>query len=230
MLDTAPCDVAAPCPRADGADEPGAVPLLPHVPAGPETKPERRGGLRNPPGGRPRKPVPEPIAIQSRWISPRWCVVAFRGQAEISATGELARLGYTAYLPLIAIRRRDAALKTVPLFPGYGFVQLGSTDPFAPILATHGVREILRAPDGRPALVPCGLVERLHDGDEERLQLPAEAAPILPVGTRVRAERGPFGGFPGDVLACDGYRTQVGIEIFGRVTPVWLDRADVSPL
>src|SRR6202043_1909187 len=111
-------------------------------------------GGPQPGSGRPRKPQPvAPAQISYATNEPRWCVIAFWGQAERSATTELTREGYDTYLPLVAIRRRDPVIYNkwnivrVPYLPGYGFIRLTQTESREPILATRGVREVLRRPD-----------------------------------------------------------------------------------
>ena len=96
-----------------------------------------------------------------------------------------------------------------------------------PILATKGVREMLRRPDGRPAWARDAEIAWLMLGDEKRLELPKELGPVLQKGVAVRIEDGPFTGFPGNVLECDGIKTRVEVNIFGRMTPAWLDRISV---
>jgi transcription antitermination factor NusG len=187
-------------------------------------------------GARPgagRKPKPQPSTQPAITNDPRWCVIAFWGQAEISATTELARIGYETYLPLRAIRRRDPVIASmwhtvrVPLFSGYGFIRLAPSESREPIRDTRGVREVLRRPDGRPAWVRDGLIDKLRDDDVNRLLLPKERGPALDVGTQVRIEEGPFLGHTGAVVQCDGVMTQVEINMFGRPTPVWLGRLAV---
>jgi len=160
--------------------------------------------------------------------------VVFWGQAEISGTRELTRQGYETYLPMVAIRRRDPVIATrwltvrVPLLPGYGFLRMTQTESREPIEATRGVRGMLKRPDGRLACAPDADISRLLLGDEERLELPKEHGPVLKIKARVRVDDGPFTSFPGVVKECDGVKTLVEVEIFGRLTPIWLDRASVT--
>ena len=173
--------------------------------------------------------VPSPDAL-------RWCVVVFWGQAEVSGTRELTRQGYEAYLPMVAIRRRDPVIATrwltlrVPLLPGYGFLHMTQTESREPIEATRGVRGILRRPDGRLACARDTEIEKLVLGDVERMELPKTSGDVLKVGTPVRVEDGPFASFPGIVKECDGVKTLVSVEMFGRQQPIWLDRASVTEI
>lgn len=195
-----------------------------------ENEPEFKfahGGAR-PGAGRPRKP--KPIIAP---VTPVWCVLSFWGQAEMSAVTDLTRQGYDTYLPMVAIRRRDRVLTSmwhvvrVPYLSGYGFIRLTQTESREPILNTRGIREVLRRPDGRAAWVSDDEIERLRSKDIERLELPKERRPILAIGTLIRVDDGPFDGHPGVVKDCDGIKTRVELNLFGRDTPVWLDRASV---
>jgi transcription antitermination factor NusG len=187
-------------------------------------------GGRRPGAGRKPKPIAIPTYAPDLQ---HWCVVAYWGQAEISATRELTRQGYETYTPLVAIRRLDPVIRTlwhtvrVPWLPGYGFIRLTHTESRVPILETRGVREILLRPDGRAGMVRDAVIEDMRRDDDARLLLPPEAGPVLPVGATVRIEAGALLGHAGWVLECDGVRTRVEVTVFGRPTPVWLDRVRV---
>ena len=191
-------------------------------------------GGPQPGAGRPRKPEPIPVASFDPHL-PRWSVVAFHGQAEISATGELARQGYEVYLALIAIRRRDPVITSlwrvarVPLLPGYGFIRIARTDPRLPITETRGVREVLLRPDGHPAVIADSYIDKLRAADAERLELPPDRGPVLPVGAAVIITEGPFVEHSATVVECDGIRTQVRVTLFGREVPMWLARTALEP-
>lgn len=234
---------------ASGRDEPHPAPCVSH--SEPRETKIKRGGAR-PGAGRPAgkaqtpweaegisratyyrrlsPPDPAPAYVST---TPRWCVVAFFGNAEISATRELTRQGYETYLPLTAIRRRDPVVATmwhtvlVPHLSGYGFIRLTPTESRVPVTETRGVREVVLQPDGRPAVAWDAEIDEIRKGDAGRLLLPPETGPVLPVGAEVRIDAGAFLGHAGRVLECDGVRTRVEVTVFGRPTPVWLDRVVV---
>lgn len=192
-------------------------------------------GGPQPGSGRPRKIQPiAPTQIRYASNDPQWCVFAVWGQAETSAVQELTRQGYETYLPMVAIRRRDAVILTkwhivrVPLIPGYGFIRMQPSESREPITATRGVREVLLRPDGRPARATDAEIEKLQGHDESRLKLPKRHGSTLDKETHVRVEDGPFASFPGVVMECDGVKTRVEVFIFGRATPVWMDRVAVE--
>ena len=170
--------------------------------------------------------------VSRQWAGPRWCVVVTYPQAERMAVEEMARAGYLAYLPLIAEARADAVVPSmrhvvrVPMFPGYAFVRLGPSDPWAPIrYCTAGVRDVLMADEMRPALVGVGVIETLQADDERRCQLVPEVMPVLATGARVRVSRGALAGSSGDVRQCDGRTTRVAMALFGRLVVVAIERA-----
>jgi transcription antitermination factor NusG len=189
-------------------------------------------GGPQPGSGRPRKvAIPAPIATLD---IPRWAVFSVFGPSEMSVTADLTRQGYETYLPMVAIRKPDPVLKTmfhtvrVPLLSGYGFIRLAQSESREPITATRGVREVLRRPDGRNAIVRDAEIALLRSHDEERLKLPAVSAPVIPPGTHVALTDGPFASFSGVVLQCDGYKTRVEVQMFGSMMPIWFNRASVE--
>jgi transcription antitermination factor NusG len=202
-------------------------------------KTSNRGGPRpgfggpQPGSGRPRKP--KPIVIPAYAVdTPVWCVFVTWGQAEQLVTRELARSGYETYMPMTAIRRQDRVLTSlwhtvrVPYLPGYGFIRLTQSESREPVLATRGIREVLRRPDGKAAWVRDAVVEKMREDDAKRLELPPEVGSELEPGTMIQISRGAFLAHRGSVIECDGVKTLVQVEIFGRPTPVWLDRVAVE--
>lgn len=192
------------------------------------------GGSR-PGAGRKPNPQPVPIPVVDP-TQPRWSVVAYHGQAEMSATAELARRGYEVYLALIAIRRRDPVITSqwhiarVPLLPGYGFIRIARSDPRRPIIETRGVREVLLRPDGHPAVMRDADIERLKADDADRLKLPLDRKPVLSAGVLVSILDGAFTDHKATVIECDGVRTQVSMTLMGRDVPMWIDRIAVEPI
>lgn len=178
-------------------------------------------------GGKPRI-VPLPRR------DPRWYVYQSHPQAERLSARELTRAGYRGYLPLIASRRPDPFRRSVfhktlvCRFVGYGFVELGPYDPWAPVQHIAGVARFLLGCDGRPAPVSQGEIES-HMADDERLcDLARETLPPIPVGKAVMIVDGPMTSFPGTVIECDGFLTTVEVVIFNRLVPARFDRAAVE--
>jgi transcriptional antiterminator NusG len=68
------------------------------------------------------------------------------------------------------------------------------------------------------------LITWLQGLDSEKPLLDPAKMPTFEVGEAVRIEDGPFQGFLGTVLSCDGYSTELLVEIFGRTTKVTIER------
>jgi transcription antitermination factor NusG len=168
-----------------------------------------------------------------RILEPRWCVYTTHPNAERLAATQLARVGYRAYLPLIAVRRQDPVIRSlyrkhlVPMFPGYGFLKLDPWENWVQARYTFGVRDLIIGSNGRPAQVPQGVIESLLEGDAARCDLHAATMPCLPLGAPVRVTEGALQDQTGTVLACDGVTTTCNIELFGRLVAVRLERAAV---
>lgn len=180
------------------------------------------GGARPGAGRKPRPVVvTEPIGL-------RWYVVETYPQAERNVAHDLARQGWTHYLPLAAVRKRDPVLPTifhkvlVPLFAGYLFVEFDRDSLTWGTIRDKcaGVRGIIRGGDGRPAPLGAGEVTKWKTGDAARLELASLAKPVRSVGTVLRVERGPFTSFDAKVVECDGFTTTVHVNVFGREVPV----------
>ena len=118
-------------------------------------------------------------------------------------------------------------------YPGYVMVSFEIDKPGWGILRDiDGVVCIMctRGDNGGmvPRRLPMGFVEALQrqgragDGaiDERK-----PAFPILPIGTEGTITDGSLSGFTGRVTSGDAHRIWVEAEIFGRATPIELDRA-----
>jgi len=133
-----------------------------------------------------------------------WCVVRTQPRNEERAEINLARQGYSAFLPRIRKQVRSGrrtSWKSVPLFPGYLFVSLDpARTAWSPIQSTYGVAGLVRFGE-RPATLPPGLVERLQSLSQKDGAL-SGAAPGLRPGDIVRLEGGVFDDWIGEVIAC----------------------------
>ena len=191
------------------------------------------GGSR---AGAGRKPKPQPVP--ERALGPRWYIAQTYGHGEETAVIDMARQGWRGYLPLTAIWQRDRVLPTmmhkitVPLFPGFVFVEFDRDGATWGCIREycHGVRDILRGAGGRPCPVPVGQVEALIADDARRLQIEPVSVRQEPrlAGCLVRVKAGALSGLHGSVMACDGLRTRVAVQMFGQETPVEMAWGDVD--
>src|SRR4029077_9681101 len=163
----------------------------------------------------------------SRPTGPRWHVVATHSQAERRATHNLAQQGYETYLPMVTVRRRDAAIRSllhrveIPLFPGYAFVRFDAArDPWRPITNTPGVYSLLRSTStGLPEPCPEAAVDALRASEAARRTLPPPGAAWSP-GAACKAQHGPFQGHEAVVIALNGDKATIALPMFGSLREV----------
>ena len=154
-----------------------------------------------------------------------WGVIHTHPQAELWATENLKRQGYTTYLPLYLAKRRDRVLRTLtklverPLFPSYAFVQFGEDDPWYPIRRTPGVRQLILSEFGKPYHLRAGAVEALQAAEAARRCHPAEKDTWAP-GTPVALAGGMWDGIPGIVLKTEKRIALVSMLMFGHLREI----------
>jgi len=179
---------------------------------------------------------------QGTWRQPRsapepsgsvtWHVCQTHPQAEHWAAENLRRQGYTHYLPLIRVRRRDPVLRTltrqvdVPLFQGYIFVALGPRDPWTPVTNTRGVARLLMD-QGRPATVATPIVEALQAGEDARRSIQQPGAAWQP-GAPCKLAAGAFDGHDAVVIELRPRGVRVAVLCFGAMQEItvpqhWLE-------
>lgn len=187
----------------------------------------QHGGARP---GAGRKPNPPAVILPT---FPYWCVVRTHPTSETRAAMELGWKQYRTYVPQIASMKRDPVVPSMfhkvvgPLFRGYIFLELEDRN-WGAARDTPGVQSLLLGHNGQPAKVPNKFIDALMALDGERLNIKAQAKPVLAVGAKVKVVEGPMNSFYGMVLECDGVRTMVNVELFGRMVPAQMARADVE--
>ena len=81
-------------------------------------------------------------------MSTQWFAVQSKPRQECTAKVQLERQGYTAYLPMMTVRKRKRAAWTTsiePLFPRYLFVHADvNQQSLAPVRSTVGVSGLVR--------------------------------------------------------------------------------------
>jgi transcriptional antiterminator RfaH len=148
----------------------------------------------------------------------RWAVVSTRPNQEARAQVNLARQGFTVWLPSYRRKRRHAGRTDIvkaPLFPGYLFVELDAErESWHSINGTFGVRNLVCLHD-RPAFLPDGFIADLRaSANDDGLLEPPE--PKLAPGQTVTLTDGPFAGNVAKLLALDGKgRVLLLLELLG---------------
>jgi transcriptional antiterminator RfaH len=148
-----------------------------------------------------------------------WYLVYTKPRQEEVALMNLARQGYSVYLPRARQMRKRQGRRTAvvePLFPRYLFIHLDThTDNWGPIRSTLGVASLVRF--GRePARVPDSLIGFLK-ASEGQEGLHEWAEPEFKEGDRVRVAEGAFQGYEGILLVrTSRERVVVLLDIVGR--------------
>ena len=161
-----------------------------------------------------------------------WAVVNTHAHKERLAVDGLARQGFRPYCPMSAKRIRHARkFSNVlrPLFPGYVFVELDlSKDRWRPILATFGVRTLVRRGE-RPSLLAPEFVDALkaRECDGEIARPDNDLAP----GQDVRLSTGYFAGLTAQILELDhNERVTVLLNLLNGQVKAKVPLADVAAL
>ena len=157
----------------------------------------------------------------------RWHVCYTNPQAERRAADNLHQQGYTAYLPLMIVRRRDPIVRSllhpvqIPLFSRYCFVRFDPTrDPWQPIISTLGVRNLLRRADGIPEPCPDAAISALQAAEALAATQPPDSSQWRP-GTPCSLPRGyAFGGLPAVILDVAGDTARICIMFLGQLRTV----------
>lgn len=185
-----------------------------------------------------------------------WFVVLSTVRGEADARKGLLGLGYETFVPTLRrevwnCRRKTRSVREFPLFDRYLFAELPARfSEWGAIRAIAEIERVLGCGGGLP--VPEGEVRRFLDAQacgafDETRQAEARRArerrlsvgpdrredAILryPIGARVRALRGPFGGFSGHVTDITGRgAVRAMIALFGGLTPVEFTVEDIEAI
>jgi transcriptional antiterminator RfaH len=165
-------------------------------------------------------------------MSARWYVVQTHGHAEAKAFTQLARQGFTAYLPRYLKRRRHARrIETVaaPLFPRYLFVTVDiMCQRWRSIHSTIGVSRLVCNGDD-PVPVADDVIETLRAREDEQGFVTLRQRPRFALGEKVRVLDGVFADCLGlfDGMK-DSDRVAVLLDLLGRKVRLVLDDFSVA--
>lgn len=129
-----------------------------------------------------------------------WYLVQCKPRQDDRAEEHLGRQGYECFRPQCQRERLVRGRKQIAeesLFPGYLFIQLASSDNWAPLRSTRGVSRLVSF-GGLPLPVSGELIAEL----QERIQI--EPQPALQAGDRVRITAGSFAELDAIFLSMDG--------------------------
>lgn len=159
-----------------------------------------------------------------------WYVVHTKVRQEQTACDNLARQGFTVYLPRIKvlkrIRNRQQAQKE-PLFPRYLFLQPGSvTHSIAPVRSTVGVTTIVRFGQD-PAVMRPQTLKSIRDFEIRRNEAREEDISPFQPGERIRVAAGPLTGMEGLISDVSHERVVVLMQLLGQDTRVSLSHHQI---
>ncbi|MBN9074945.1 MAG: transcriptional activator RfaH [Rhizobiales bacterium] len=132
-----------------------------------------------------------------------WYVAATKAREEERALRNLTQQGFCAFLPMMERTVRHArrtALRTIPLFPGYVFIDGTRAARWRSVNGTKGITRLIVFSD-RPAIVEPGFVEELIK--LSRADGVIDLKPRLSIGARVEFAAGPMAQRIGHLLSLD---------------------------
>ena len=157
-----------------------------------------------------------------------WAVVRSKPRQERRAANNLQAQGYETLLPLqnVTVRRSKKLVDmSVPLFPGYLFVQM-SEQCSRIILSTFGVSQLITGEGGKPKKIDPKIIDEItkHCDGTGHYSNPAYLEP----GENVKLVRGPFESAIVKVQSLQSEeRLWVFLELMGQSVKVSVSRADV---
>jgi len=141
----------------------------------------------------------------------RWFAVRLKPALRRSAMAGMEAKGFAVHAPLLVLRATARERRSEPLFGDYVFVAFDPlVEGWVDLRYVPGVRQLLCRPDGMPAPMPAGYVERLiAAGDVE-----TDTARIdrIPPGTPVRIVAGPLAGLVGLAVTSTAQRVRMLVE------------------
>jgi transcriptional antiterminator RfaH len=157
-----------------------------------------------------------------------WAAAQVYGNQENRAIINLQRQNFKAFYPFFFDRvGKSKELKSIPLFPGYIFVEIDETKPWGMICSTYGIVRLLMTRG-----VGKIIVQRLPEDFIQPLLRRLVGNPAneyhIQVGTKVRIKRGPLVENEAIVTMSKDGRLKLLFEILGRETEVEFLEEDVA--
>ncbi len=159
-----------------------------------------------------------------------WYAVSTRSRQEKTAASMLENLEVAHFLPLIEEERQWSDRKqkvTLPLFPGYMFVQIARSSEFQlRVLKVPGIVDFVGNRNG-PQAIPESEIENVRALVSHGVG--CSPHPFLKAGDRVRVVRGALAGVEGTLSRCGGQSNLViSVEMIQRSISVSVSISDVE--
>lgn len=158
---------------------------------------------------------------------PYWTVAQIESQREKTAADFLRQSGFATYLPRLKLKRSGQPARTVPLFPGYLFVQI--VERWYPARWSVHVIRLLMVGD-RPAQLADSVIAAIQrrEGRDGFVKIPKHG---LQLGQSVHVVKGSFAGH---LAVFDGMagqdRSRILLELLGRKVVAVLPSQDIVAL
>ena len=158
-----------------------------------------------------------------------WFAIHTRSRHEDKVNNGLTQKAFHVFLPKMEVwsSRKDRRKKIfLPMFPGYIFIELTTTDPETrvDVLKTFGVVRILTRPhSSEPASIPDDKIEAIQRITQSKVEVQQLQYPK--VGEKARIVDGPFKGIEGEVIETD-YQKElfvVTIDLLQRSVAIKLE-------
>ena len=157
-----------------------------------------------------------------------WAVVRSKPRQERRAASNLQAQGYETLLPLqnVTVRHSKKLVDmSVPLFPGYLFVQM-SEQCSRSILSTFGVSQLITGEGGKPKKIDPKIIDEIfkHCDETGHYRSPA----YYQLGDDVKLVRGPFESAVAQVQSLQSDdRLWIFLDLMGQSVKVSVKSADV---
>jgi transcription antitermination factor NusG len=151
-----------------------------------------------------------------------WAAARIKSNETARAVWHIERQGFDVYNPMCRPSRRS--LRTVPLFPGYLFIQIENV--WHRLLSTGGVIDVIRSGD-RPAVVRPDEIDRMRRQEDRNGIIVLPLVRFQP-GEHVRVTRDPLAdriGIYSGMSARD--RVRVLFQMFEREVQIELRERDL---
>ena len=174
-------------------------------------------------------------------LNHKWYIVKTKTNCEARAKDSIKNLVKTHQLEsclgdilipekdVVEVVKGKKVTRAKKFYPGYIFIQMQLTDKVWHLIkGVSNVVSFVGGKKGLPPEVPVSQIEVIQNQTQKDYTSPTDQASFV-VGENVTVIEGPFKGFNGIVKEVNAEKARIKIEvsIFGGLTPVELDFAEV---
>lgn len=161
-----------------------------------------------------------------------WVAIYTRSRYEKRVDERLKENGFTAYLPLVEVRRKWSdryKMVETPLFSSYVFVRINLREVDL-VKAVDGVCQIVSF-NGAPAIIPDSQIDDIKRLISTKQEVAVENTSALKKGAQVEISDGPFTGMKGTLISdCKEGNFAIRIDAIGVSLVTKVDRLLLNPI